>query len=264
MSGSLKPLRQDSVETQTDRRTLMKVGAWSVPVIAVAVATPAAAASTTPPVIITADMLVLQDFSAKLVVCGGEQFVDTSITITTSDGREIPAGSTMTFKFDAPENASESEESFGGVVIGHAEDTVSTEGRTVNRMVAVFSWIGDIFGLASVSAAEPQQVTKTWEVDIEEAEPETYSTENFTYAWHGNPEDLYYFTGSFDLGQNRCGGDVLAGTHVSYDVSALHGISTTVDAESHVELATSAGIGMTKSDHITVRIGDWSTTLDTP
>ncbi|QPZ38845.1 hypothetical protein [Paramicrobacterium chengjingii] len=253
-----------SIEPQTDRRTLMKVGAWSVPVIAVAAATPAAAASTTPPVIITADLLVLQDFSAKLVVCGGEQYVDTAITITTSDGRQIPEGSTLTLKFDLPENPSESETEFGGVIVGHAEDTVPTGGNKVNKMIAIFSWIEDIFGFASVTDAAPQQVTKSWEVDIEEADPETYEISNVEYDWV-QADGSWYLSGSLDLGQPQCGPGMNSDS-ISVEVanSFASWFETTGDGNESLHLTFQDEFGKSdpgNGEYLTFTIGEWSERL---
>lgn len=79
-----------STEPQTDRRTLMKVGAWSVPVIALAAATPAAAASTAEPYFVTSSS------GLKFPTADGIR-VDIIIYISATDGSIIPPGTPAVF-----------------------------------------------------------------------------------------------------------------------------------------------------------------------
>lgn len=200
MSGSLKPLRPHSVETRTDRRTLMKVGAWSVPVIAVAAATPAAAASTTPPVIITSDYIILDSFTAKAVFCGGKKYVNTQITVRTKDDVVIPHSS-IKFKFPEQDTYTDGDE-FTGTIVQHSEETLPADNVRTSRIVALFSWV-NIFGFAA-AADDSGSGTLTWETTIEDAEPESYEISNLDYEWFF-ADGAWRLSGSLDLGQPACG-----------------------------------------------------------
>lgn len=97
------PETDPAAPTGVSRRTMLRASAWSVPVVAVAVATPVAAASVTPEAI---DLeLTARPGGTRMIVTNpeGTRTLDLTIPFTfdaTARGATATAGSTLVLRFD--------------------------------------------------------------------------------------------------------------------------------------------------------------------
>lgn len=276
--GTIMLVEPRPTEVHTDRRTFMKVGAWSVPVIAVAAATPAAAASTTvPDVVISSDVLVLSAPTAQLVVCGNSSIINTSFTIQTANGAPFTSDATIRVAVLPPgesdpdadiiiRDTREEVGSFSGVDIKHWGGTLSTDpgysGGKIGILYTSSSYDGGgpLALMAAQDTEAPEQVSKIWVFDIEEQAP-VYEISNREYRWT-QADGAWYLSGSLDLGQPACGPgyssdpiDVLVtGPNTSWVEQTGSG-----DNSLHLEFQYPFGLGGPGNGmYLTFEIGEWS------
>lgn len=259
------------------RRTVVRAGAWSVPVVLAAAAVPAQAASGDPdvPVLISPNILVLSSPTAKYVVCGSSTTLDTSFTILTTDDSLIPAGYTVTVKLPQPTGSVEmfsyqADGKFSAIHVTHSDPVDDDDGFTPTKVGVLFGLFGGggLLGRSSAmrslaAAEETMTVVKTWEIDIDPADPPTYTIENFQYEWMHYTSDSYYIRGGFDVRSGPCSGPALKGTSVSMRAGAW-GWSAGIDANSHVSFDLSGYGGTSRGGNMKIEIGEWSTSIPVP
>ncbi|WP_167132686.1 hypothetical protein [Paramicrobacterium chengjingii] len=245
-----------------------------MPVIAVAAATPATAASTVPDVIITDSLLILEDFTATYVVCGGVNYLSASCTITTPDGTPFVEETAMTITFyddDQNELSSypSSDGTFNGVPVAHKEIDTQVSGLSGTKVGIFFTTPkyptledSEPGGGSSGGPDPSEMVTKTWIQNIAVPETETYTIENFTdtRSYYGpvGEWEYYWHKFDFDVSTERCGLGLLAGTS-AYLTYGGNGHPAQLDSQSHVTWAPPNPYPI--DEPLTIEIGDWSTTI---
>jgi hypothetical protein len=163
--------------TPVDRRTVLAGAAWSVPVIAVALGAPAAAASTT----------ITVDFAAAFIELPDENVVAGVIAITNLGTATVADSATLTLMGKTP--------SAGVVSMTFDDDLTDTVpvGGTSNDVVAVNNLP---FTLASAAGAEPLVLVAG---ALELPAGTIYIGVYFAWAAE-NPEiDGFVIAGTFDI-----------------------------------------------------------------